>query len=241
MNSFTIQINKNVFFTVIVILFFGIGSVTTMNAQDEEEYYDDEYYYDEDEEEYYDEEDEEYYEDEYEEDEELQIQESPPGIKVGLNVGFPVITGLFFEDMKKGPNLGIVVSTPYGFFLGPFDVGLGVELMTYSFKNKGSGSADYTGIAFLTTLNASLNDIIAEELPIQLEFRAGIGYFGGGLGNTLGGSIDYQLSEIPLLMSFYVRGNATATSGKGGPGGGDEPTGWISLGIVFNYDISTFF
>ena len=37
------------------------------------------------------------------------------GLTVGLNIGFPVITGAYLKGATStGPNIGIVVGTPYG-------------------------------------------------------------------------------------------------------------------------------
>ena len=59
------------------------------------------------------------------------------------------------------------------------------------------------------------------------------------LGTTIGGSFDYQVPNLPLFIKAYGRGNATTAAG--GDDIADKPTGWINLGAIISYDISTLF
>ena len=156
------------------------------------------------------------------------------GFTVGLNIGYPIITGEYLKGAESaGPNIGIIVGTPYGFPLGPFTIGVGAEILTYSWGDY------YSGIALLGTINTALNDMLPFELPGILSIQVSGGYFGAGLGTTIGGSFDYQVPNLPLFIKAYGRGNATTAAG--GDDIADKPTGWINLGAIISYDISTLF
>ena len=171
---------------------------------------------------------------EEEEAEEEYVDSSPAfeGLTVGLNIGFPVITGAYLKGATStGPNIGIVVGTPYGFPLGPFSIGVGAEILTYSWGDH------YSGMALLGTINTALNDMLPFELPGVVSVQIGGGYFGAGLGTTIGGSFDYKVPNIPLFIKAYGRGNATTTASDDF----ENATGWINLGVMVSYDVSTLF
>ena len=154
------------------------------------------------------------------------------GLTVGLNIGFPVITGAYLKGATStGPNIGIVVGTPFGLPLGPFNLGVGAEILTYSWGDY------YSGMAILGTLNTALNDMLPFELPGVVSIQIGGGYFGAGLGSTIGGSFDYQVPNMPLFIKAYGRGNATTTASDDF----GNATGWINLGVMVSYDVSTLF
>lgn len=154
------------------------------------------------------------------------------GFTAGINVGWPVVTGQYLKGATStGPNIGVIVGTPFGLPLGPLNVGVGAEILTYSWGDY------YSGVAVLGTINASLNDLIPMELPGVLSIQIGGGYFGAGLGTTFGGSFDYPVPNIPLVVKAYARGNATTTAS----GDFKEPTGWLNVGVMLSYDISTLF
>lgn len=156
------------------------------------------------------------------------------GFTVGLNIGYPIITGEYLKGAESaGPNIGIIVGTPYGFPLGPFSIGVGAEILTYSWGDY------YSGMALLGTVNTALNNLLPFKLPGILSIQVGGGYFGAGLGTTIGGSFDYQVPNMPLFIKAYGRGNATTAAG--GDDIADKPTGWINLGAIISYDISTLF
>ena len=154
------------------------------------------------------------------------------GLTVGLNIGFPVITGAYLKGATStGPNIGIIVGTPYGFPLGPFSIGVGAEILTYNWGDH------YAGMALLGTVNTALNDMLPFEVPGVVSVQIGGGYFGAGLGTTIGGSFDYQVPSMPLFIKTYGRGNATTTASDDF----ENATGWITLGIMVSYDVSTLF
>ena len=146
----------------------------------------------------------------------LTAQSAMAGYTVGVNVGYPVVTGEAFESLGVKPVLGVVVGTPYGMPLGPFNVGVNVGL---------ESANGFTGIFGI--LNASVY-----ELPQGL-----VSVFGGvglldGVGLIGGASLDYAIPNQPIVAKPYVRANIS--TGGAGPDG-DDPTGWIQLGAMVSY------
>jgi hypothetical protein len=154
------------------------------------------------------------------------------GLTVGLNIGFPVITGAYLKGATStGPNIGIVIGTPYGFPLGPFSIGVGAEILTYSWGDY------YSGMALLGTINTALNDMLPFEVPGVLSAQIGGGYFGAGLGTTVGVAYDIELPNMPVTIKVYNRANMTTTAS----GDFEKATGWINIGAMITYDVSTLF
>jgi len=146
----------------------------------------------------------------------LTAQSAMAGYTVGVNVGYPVVTGEAFESLGVKPVLGVVVGTPYGMPLGPFNVGVNVGL---------ESANGFTGIFGI--LNASVY-----ELP-----QGPVSVFGGvglldGVGLIGGASLDYAIPNQPIVAKPYVRANIS--TGGAGPDG-DDPTGWIQLGAMVSY------
>jgi hypothetical protein len=174
---------------------------------------------------------------EEEEAEEEYVDSSPAfeGLTVGLNIGFPVITGQYLKGATStGPNIGIIVGTPYGLPLGPFDLGIGAEILTYSWGDY------YSGMAILGTINTTLNNVLP-FLPGNVSAQIGGGYFGAGVGTTAGVAYDIELPNIPVAIKVYDRLNVTSAAGGDDPYNKDQPTMWINIGAIVTYDISTLF
>ena len=140
------------------------------------------------------------------------------GYTVGLNVGMPVVGGEYYADSGMDPVFGVVVGTPYGLPLGPFNVGVNVGL------ESANGLTGVFGI-----LNASVY-----ELP-----QGPVSVFGGvglleGLGLIGGASFDYAVPDQPIVVKPYVRANIT-TGGAELSNGDKAMTGWIQLGAMVSY------
>ena len=161
------------------------------------------------------------------------------GYTVGLNVGYPVIAQDYFTD-GTGPALGINVESPYGFNIGSYAVGIGGGINMVNF----GGDADYTNISL--SLSSNVTDISSGSLSIS----AGGGYYMGNDDggteyynysyNTLGvnGAIGfyYAIPNQPLVIQPYARGTWLLNV----DGDGNQQ-GWLSIGTVIHYDISTLF
>ncbi len=134
------------------------------------------------------------------------------GYTVGLNVGMPVVGGEYYAD-GMDPVFGVVVGTPYGLPLGPFNVGVNVGL------ESANGLTGVFGI-----MNASVY-----ELP-----QGPVSVFGGvglleGLGLIGGASFDYAVPNQPIVAKPYVRANISTAAANG------NTTGWIQLGAMVSY------
>lgn len=147
------------------------------------------------------------------------------GFTVGLNFGIPIFAGDFLDGVS-GTNIGILVGSPYGLPLGPLSLGVGAEILIFNFPD-----ANYDGIAILGTANIGLNDMLPPNFPAIVALQVGGGFFGEGLGITLGASVDIPIPNLPVGIKIYGRGNATS---KGG-GNQEESTGWANLGAMVLY------
>ena len=167
-----------------------------------------------------------------EEDAEEEYVDSSPafeGLTVGLNVGYPIITGEYYKDEgATGPSVGIVIGSPYGFPLGPFDIGVGggIEL--------GNAGGEKSAVGIFGTVNATVFVTAAGPLSVY----GGIGIY-NGLG-TLGGiSFDFSIPDTPIVIKAYTR--ATVFTGVEMPDDTTVASGWISIGVMVSYDVSTLF
>ena len=147
----------------------------------------------------------------------LTAQSAMAGYTVGLNVGMPVVGGEYYANKDMDPVFGVVIGTPYGLPLGPFNVGVNVGL------ESANGLTGVFGI-----LNASVY-----ELP-----QGPVSVFGGvglleGLGLIGGASFDYAVPDQPIVVKPYVRANIT--TGAAGTDDDPAPTGWIQLGAMVSY------
>ena len=143
------------------------------------------------------------------------------GYKVGINVGYPVISGEAFDYLGIEPVFGLVVATPYGMPIGPFDVGF----------NAGLESANGM-FGFFAVANATVYNL--PQGPISVFAGAGIL---NSLGIVGGASFDYAVPNQPILVKPYVRANIALTGG-GPPPDNSKPTGWIQIGAMVTYSIN---
>ena len=140
------------------------------------------------------------------------------GYTVGINVGMPVIGGEYYADSGMDPVFGVVIGTPFGLPLGPFNVGVNIGL------ESANGLTGVFGI-----LNASVME--TAQGPISVFGGAGLLE---GLGLIGGISLDYAIPNQPIVIKPYVR--ATITTGAAMDVNGDPaPTGWIQLGAMVSY------
>ncbi len=160
------------------------------------------------------------------------------GYTVGLDVGYPVYLhgGLGTSFPTAGPALGIVVNTPFGAAIGPFEIGFGAQLGMYKFSNDDT-DGEISGIYALATANTSVIETSNGTVSVQL----GGGYYGSSVGFTVGAAFDYAVPNIPLVVRPYLRGNGTLDSGAGVSEGESASYAWLNIGVMLSYDISTLF
>jgi len=152
------------------------------------------------------------------------------GYTAGLMGGYPVFMSSGMDDGKAAPVFGVVFSTPFGFAVGPLEIGLGAELGMYDFTDL---TTDYSGIVAIATLNTALLETAQGALSAEL----GGGYYGTSVGGTAGATFNYAVPGIPLVLKPYVRANMTLASGDNEIGS----VAWVNAGLYLAYDISTLF
>ena len=152
------------------------------------------------------------------------------GYTAGVMAGYPVWMSSGMGDGKAAPVFGLIVASPFGFAVGPFEFGVGAELGMYDF----SDVAEYKGIVALATLNTAILETAQGPISIEL----GGGYYGASVGMTAGLTYSYAIPNIPLVLKPYARANATLDSGGTNDVGS---TAWINIGLYLSYDISTLF
>ena len=146
------------------------------------------------------------------------------GYTAGLNLGYPILAGETYDD-GMGPVVGLVGNTPYGFAVGPFNIGVGFSLEA-TMAERG------TSVGVLGTLNTTL--FVTPYGPIS--YWAGVGYY-DGLGLAGGLYFDYMVPDMPLVIKPY--GRAIIQTKSEDVGGG--MTGFVNIGVMATYDISTLF
>ena len=141
------------------------------------------------------------------------------GFTVGLNVAMPVIGGEYYAESGMDPVFGLVIGTPYGLPLGPFNVGVNIGI------ESANGLTGVFGI-----LNANI-DALSETVGFPVTVFGGVGIL-EGMGIIGGASLDYSMD--PVIIKPYVR--ATVTTGAAMDENGDAaPTGWIQVGAMVSY------
>jgi hypothetical protein len=160
------------------------------------------------------------------------------GYTIGLDVGYPVYLhgGLGSSFDTPGPAFGLVVNSPFGAAIGPFEIGFGAQVGMFSFTND-VPERDLSGIFALATANTALLETAQGALSAQL----GAGYFGASVGFTAGAAFDYAVAGLPLMVRPYVRMNATLDSGVDTSGDDSGSYAWLNAGLMLSYDISTLF
>jgi hypothetical protein len=153
------------------------------------------------------------------------------GYTVGLMGGYPVWMSSGMEAGEGAPVFGLIAATPFGFAVGPFEIGVGAEIGMYDF------GGDYSGLVAIATLNTALLETAQGALSAEF----GGGYFGASLGGTAGATFSYAVPNIPLVLKPYVRANVTLDSGQDLGGDASNSVAWINAGMYLSYDISTLF
>jgi hypothetical protein len=160
------------------------------------------------------------------------------GYTLGLDVGYPLYLhgGLGSSFDTPGPAFGLVVNSPFGAAIGPFEIGFGAQVGMFSFTNEANDN-ELSGIYALATANTALLETEQGAVSAQV----GAGYFGASLGFTAGAAFDYAVSGMPLVIRPYARMNATLDSGVETSGDDSGSYAWLNAGIMLSYDISTLF
>lgn len=145
------------------------------------------------------------------------------GYTVGLNAGYPLVTGEFYKD-RTGPVVGLVFGTPYGFAVGPFNLGVGGGVEIAMMEEQAIG------------VFASVNSTVYTTPAGPISVYGGAGYY-NGLGLLGGAYFDYMVPNMPIVVKPYVRATISTSAAKDASGS-NAPTGWIMGGVMLLYDLS---
>ena len=161
------------------------------------------------------------------------------GYTVGLDLGYPIYRhgGLGSTYDTSGPTFGLVINSPFGAAIGPFEIGFGAQVGMYSFSHSVSDD-ELSGIVALVTANTSLVETQQGAVTVQL----GAGYFGASLGLTAGAAFDYAIPGVPVVLRPYFRANATLDSGGEVSNEDDNAAyAWLNVGAMISLDLSAIF
>jgi len=158
------------------------------------------------------------------------------GYTVGLMGGYPVWMSSGMASGTAAPVFGLIAATPFGFAVGPFEIGVGAEIGMYDF-NGDDENLSYNGLVAIATLNTALLETAQGAISAEI----GGGYFGASLGGTAGATFTYAISGMPIVLKPYVRANVTLDSGQDLGEGTSSSVAWINAGLYLSYDISTLF
>jgi hypothetical protein len=158
------------------------------------------------------------------------------GYTVGLMGGYPVWMSSGMAAGTASPVFGLIAATPFGFAVGPFEIGVGAEIGMYDF-NGDDDNLSFNGLVAIATLNTALLETAQGAVSAEI----GGGYFGASLGGTAGATFSYAVPGIPLVVKPYVRANVTLDSGQDLGGDASSSVAWINAGLYLSYDISTLF
>ncbi len=160
------------------------------------------------------------------------------GYTVGFDFGYPAYRhGGLGANYDNGLAYSLVVNTPFGLAIGPFEVGFGAQIGSYSFTNS-DNDAELSGLFALATANTA----ILETSQGALSAQVGAGYFGESIGVTAGVAFDYVVPGLPIVLRPYLRFNGTLDSGVDVANSDENGAySWLNIGAQISYDISTLF
>jgi len=160
------------------------------------------------------------------------------GYTVGLDFGYPAYLhgGLGASFDTPEPAFGLVVNSPFGAVIGPFEIGFGAQVGMFSFENEPNGR-ELSGIFALATANTALLETAQGAVSAQV----GAGLFGASIGLTTGVAFDYAVAGMPLVIRPYARMNATLDSGVETAEDESGSYAWLNIGLMLSYDVSTLF
>ena len=151
----------------------------------------------------------EYY-DEYEEEEKSNLEY----FSFSAFSGYPLYLRPSLKGSNSLLNLGFGVQTPY-YELGPVNIAPNARIMTVGFDFGEGNSNNIRALQLSGMLNVDLSPILY-FLPknIYLGGEGGLAYhlgwgadYKGGLGITIGGTIDYWFENLPLAFRLFGDGH----------------------------------
>ena len=140
---------------------------------------------------------------------------------VAPSVGF--ISGETFTNVPVGAT--VVITTPYGFKMGPLDFTISAAFGGYA--------GDFDGNAFNPTIAGIGGNLVLANL-VFAEGHAGMIGSGQGVRGFAGVSLDYLMKKgLNLPVNILVGGEGFISNDMAGFG---NPSGWGGLGVRLDYD-----
>ena len=154
--------------------------------------------------------------------EELAVKEEL-GFSVGVAPSIGFVSGATFTNVPMGATL--VITTPYGFKLGPLDFTISAAFGGYQGEFEGSAfNPSVMGVGGNLTL---ANFVFAEG-------HAGIVGEGTGIRGFAGVSLEYLMKKgLGLPVNILVGGEGFISTDMAGAG---NMSGWGGLGVRLDYD-----
>ena len=154
--------------------------------------------------------------------EELAVKEEL-GFSIGLAPSIGFVSGETFTNVPVGATL--VITTPYGFKLGPLDFTISAAF--------GSYKGEFDGDAFDPSIMGVGGNLTLANF-VFAEGHAGIVGEGTGIRGFAGVSLEYLMKKgLGLPVNILVGGEGFISTDMAGAG---NASGWGGLGVRLDYD-----
>ena len=154
--------------------------------------------------------------------EELAVKEEL-GFSIGLAPSIGLVKGATFTNVPMGATL--VITTPYGFKLGPLDFTISAAFGGYK--------GEFDGDAFNPTIMGIGGNLTLANF-VFAEGHAGMVGEGTGIRGFAGVSLDYLMKKgLGLPVNILVGGEGFISTDMAGVG---NPSYWGGLGVRLDYD-----
>ena len=170
--------------------------------------------------------------------EELAVKEEL-GFSIGLAPSIGFVSGVSFTSVPTGAT--IVITTPYGFNLGPLDFTISAAFGGYSGEYDSEkddtwvddGMGPYVNKFNPTIMGVGGNLVLANF--VFAEGHAGIVGEGPGIRGFAGVSLEYLMKKgLNLPVNILVGGEGFISTDMGA--GAGNMSGWGGLGVRLDYD-----
>jgi len=154
----------------------------------------------------------------------IEEESTGSGFTVGVAPSIGLVSGETFQNVPLGAT--VVITTPYGFKLGPLDFTISAAVGGYA------GTFDES--AFNPTVMGVGGNLVLANL-VFAEGHAGIVGSGTGIRGFAGVSLEYLMKKaLDLPVNILVGGEGFISTDMAGVG---NPSGWGGLGVRLDYDL----
>ena len=167
------------------------------------------------------------------------VAKEPSGFNVGLASSFGLVSGASFTSVPVGVT--VVISTPYGFKVGPLDYNVSLAIGGYTGKYESEKDSDYVlpvgGTHFVDDFNPTLLAVGGNLTLAKFVFAEGhVGLVGEGPGfrGFAGVTLERLMKKgLNLPVNLLVGSEAFFSTDMSGS---ENTSGWLSLGVRLDYD-----